>query len=222
VARKERKNFSKNIKPKELTFTDEYFKLSGSYINTDYGFNYIAYNALKDVNDVKSNNYSNIILTKKQNMSNLISINEIAPAKTKDFISALSFFAPDNSNTYNQPVWLSFDKTYDSYDIDMESASIKLIKSNSLAETMLFRVNCINEQYCYISHNFGSSTFYLSYDGSFKYTTKFSDSTCRFTYHLVDNKLNLYILYKGILYLVYCEKNKKRLLFVFITYCYFR
>lgn len=208
MARKERKNFSKNIKPKELTFTDEYFKLSGSYINTDYGFNYIAYNALKDVNDVKSNNYSNIILTKKQNMSNLISINEIAPAKTKDFISALSFFAPDNSNTYNQPVWLSFDKTYDSYDIDMESASIKLIKSNNLAETMLFRVNCINEQYCYISHNFGSSTFYLSYDGSFKYTTKFSDSTCRFTYHLVDNKLNLYILYKGILYLVYCEKNK--------------
>ena len=59
------KSFSEYIKAKELSLTDEFYTLKGDYINTDYGFNFVAYNALQDVNDIKSNNYSNIILTKK-------------------------------------------------------------------------------------------------------------------------------------------------------------
>lgn len=203
------KNFSDYIKTKNLTIGDDFYKLSGSYINTDYGFNYIAYDALKDVNDVKTNNLSNIILTKKQKRSDLLSASVINKTTFDDFISPISFFSQTDSNSLNQPVYLVIDNSYDDYDIDAVNTEVKLIEGvDTITSSMLFRIECVDEQYCYISSNIGDATFYLCYDGSFHYTVKKNDS-CKFIYHLRDNELQLYTNYKAVLYAVYCKKNNK-------------
>ena len=120
------KSFSEYIKAKELSLTDEFYTLKGDYINTDYGFNFVAYNALQDVNDIKSNNYSNIILTKKQKRSDILEATKLKNDDTRDFVTTLSFIAKDNSNEMKKPLYLIIDNAYEDFDIDGSNTEIKL------------------------------------------------------------------------------------------------
>lgn len=202
------RSFSEYIKAKELSLTDDFYTLKGNYINTDYGFNYMAYDALKDVNDIKTNNYSNIILTKKQKRSDILEAKGlISHNSNTDFITTLSFIAPDNSNELKKPIYLVIDNIYEDFDIDGANTEVKLVENlTSITNNMFFRINCLDESTCNISSNIGNATFYLYYNGVFGYTNKLND-LCTFNYHLVDNKLRLYINHDGMLYTVYCKDN---------------
>ncbi|MBO5826974.1 MAG: hypothetical protein J6R59_00650 [Paludibacteraceae bacterium] len=57
--------FSNDLKAKELNYCDDFFSLKGEKITPSDSFSFNSYEALKGVNDFKTNNYSNLFLTKK-------------------------------------------------------------------------------------------------------------------------------------------------------------
>ena len=205
-------NFIESIIPKKLTISDGYLDLKKEIINTEEGFNYVAYNALKDVNDIKTNNFSNLFLSKKQKNSNILELKEKIETGLPDFVSTLSFFKADESPSNNPEIWIAIDKSYDAYEMDTTSSSFKLIDNitdNHYHYT--FRVQCIDEQYCRISHTFGDTTYYFTYDNGFK-VSMFPKNE-KFIYFLENNKLFLFYPTKdetntkNILNKVVCKKN---------------
>lgn len=208
----EHKNLKDEIKSKKLTFNDDYFSLKNNYIATTNGINYFAYDALKDVNDVKSNNFSNLILTKKQKNSDIIDVKKINPEKYLDIVTTLSFFSGNPNDALNPGVWLSVENSYNNYDVDLSASSIKLTAGkNNEANNYLFRLECIDDKYCKISHTFNGATYYLSYNNGFFLTTNRNDNT-DFTYLIDNKKLKLYKIITNhglpIIYSVCCEYSK--------------
>lgn len=204
----EEKDFRENIVSKELIFNDEYYSLKSKLIGNEDGIHFIAYEALKDVNDVKTNNFSNIILTKKQKNSDILSSKEIIQSEFNDFVTTLSFFSPDSKNELNPGVWFTIDKGYDTYEVDTTTSSFKLVEgAPDDLSSFLFRIKCINETICQISHNFGDSSYYLVYDNGFKTVNAPSNENGDFIYFIEDNLLKLYKLNDGILYQVICKKS---------------
>lgn len=202
-----KKDFEKVIQPKELKFNDEYYTLKGKTLHLTNSGNFTAYNALKDVNDVKSNNYSNIFLTKKVKNSDILSTKEIAKLPYRDFVTTISFFAPDNSDLSNQGLWLTITKGFDTYETDTTTVSFKLImgaSENSIAS--LFRIQCINDLKCTISHNFGDGTYYLVYDNGFKTSLQCPEETGYFTYILEEDKMKLFKVIDNVLHQVVCKE----------------
>lgn len=202
-----KKDFEKVIQPKELKFNDEYYTLKGKTLRLTNSGNFTAYNALKDVNDVKSNNYSNIFLTKKVKNSDILTTKEIAKSPYRDFVTTISFFAPDNSDLSNQGLWLTITKGFDTYETDTTTVSFKLTlgaPEDSIAS--LFRIQCIDDLKCAISHNFGDSTYYLVYDNGFKTSLQCPEETGYFTYILEEDKMKLFKAIDNVLYQVVCKK----------------
>jgi hypothetical protein len=62
--------FSNDLRAKELNYTDEFFKLKSEKVIPSDSFSFETYEAFKDINDFKTNNYSNLFLINKQNNSN--------------------------------------------------------------------------------------------------------------------------------------------------------
>lgn len=199
-----KKNFNTEILPKKLKFNDEYLKLKKETVITSGGFSYEAYNILKDVNDTKTNNYSNLFLSKKQKNSNVIEPKNLETSKYPDFVSTISFFAADNNNKNNPGVWMVVDKSYDDYDITV--SSFKLIKGgDNIQSNYLFRITCLDDRECVISHTFGDSTYYLIYENEFK--TSLEHNNGHFIYILEDLNLRLYYKKDDILYQVACKET---------------
>ena len=57
--------FSDNIKSKDLCYGDDFYTLKSEKVTPSDSFSYDCYEALQDVVDFKTNNYSNLFLTKK-------------------------------------------------------------------------------------------------------------------------------------------------------------
>lgn len=202
----EHKDIKSVITAEKLKYSDDYFTLSKKFINVDNCFNYFAYNALKDVVDVKSNNYSNLILTKKQKNSNLVECSEIKEETYPDFVTTLSFFSNTGDDALNPGVWLAIDKGFDTILTDTTSSSFKLIEGKPDSySNYLMRVECIDDVYCLISHTFGDATYYLVYDDGFKMSLN-SDKG-KFIYHINDDLMNLYRIENKVLYIVGCKKE---------------
>ena len=189
----ESKSFKDCIKFKNLKFNDEYFTLKSEYVRTTEGVNFFAYKALTDVNDVKTNNFSNLFLTKKQKNSNILEVREVDKPGLLDIVTTLSFFSNDAGNKLNPGVWLAADKSYYTYDINTSASSFQLTKG--MADNRinyLFRLECIDETQCTISHSFGDNRFYLAYDEGIKCITDGSKDFTKFIYHIDGNRMRLY------------------------------
>ena len=189
----ESKSFKDSIKFKKLKFNDEYFILKNEYISSSDGINFFAYNALNDVNDVKSNNFSNLILTKKQKNSKILEARKVEKSKLLDIVTTLSFFSAEKTSKLNPGVFLAADKSYYTYDINTSASSFYLTEGTADNHVnYLFRVECINELECTISHSFGDNRFYLAYDDGFKCITDGTKQNTKFIYHIDGEYLKLY------------------------------
>ena len=181
-----------DINAKELTLTDDFFKLKGNFVKSPV-FNYTGYDILKDAYDVKTNNFSNLVLTKKQKNSNILDVK--LPDKIEnnlDIITTLSFFSDDK----NSGAFLCFNKSYDTWDMDISSADFKISKGcPEFYQNYLFRIETNEDlNYCQISHNFGDNKYYLEYNKNmFQYTDKGDSETTKFLYHIDNRFLRLYI-----------------------------
>lgn len=203
------KDFENVIIPKELKFNDEYYTLKGRNLHLSNSKNFTAYNALKDVNDVKTNNYSNIFLTKKLKNSDILTTKEIAKPRYRDFITTISFLSADNSDSSQQGVWLTITKGFDTYETDTTTISFSLTEGDvSSSVATLFRIECIDEIKCNISHNFGDGRYYLIYDNGFKMTLQCPETTGYYTYILEEDKMKLFKVIDNVLYQVVCKKTK--------------
>lgn len=202
----EHKDIKSVIAAEKLKYSDDYFTLSKKYISTDNCFNYFAYNALKDVADIKSNNFSNLILSKKQKNSDIIERSDSKEETNPDFVTTLSFFSNTGDDSLNTGVWLAVDKGYDTIVTDTTASSFKLIEGKPDSySNYLMRVECIDDVYCLISHTFGDAIYYLVYDDGFKMTL--NPDKGQFIYHINDEIMNLYHVENGILYIVGCKKE---------------
>ena len=199
------KNFSTSIEPKTLTYSDEYISLKGDYITTNNNIDFIVYDAFKDVNDVKSNNFSNLILTKKQRNSDILELTGINNDDYPDFVTTLSFFSYDPSDIKNPGIWMAIDKGFDTYETDTTKSSFKLVEGTpENYNNYLWRVECINDKDCIISHTFGDATYYLIYDNGF--TTSLNPEKGHFKYLISNGMLRLYSMDVNMLAQVVCKK----------------
>jgi len=67
--------FSNDLKAKDLCYSDDFFTLKGEKVIPSDSFSFDTYYALKDVNDFKTNNLSNLFLTNKQENHNWLQAN---------------------------------------------------------------------------------------------------------------------------------------------------
>ena len=194
-------NFN-DICAKELSLPDENMALRGNYAYSG-SFGYKAYEILKNVYDVKTNNFSNLVLSRKTKNSDFIEILKPETIENNlDIITALSFYNKDEDNG----IWLCFNKSYDTWDNDISTAVFTMTKGKpNNYSNYLFRLEIFeDENYCQISHNFGDLTYYLAYDDEFKYISKKSHLT-EFLYQIDNEIIRLYKNVNGSIKKVVCK-----------------
>lgn len=206
----ERLTFSNDLKAKELSYCDEFFSLKGEKITPSDSFSYNCYEALRDINDFKTNNYSNLFLTKKQKNSDWLNINTRESNNVNGFVTTFEWKDKDNKSW-----WLYFDDNYNIKDRGIQEIGCKVVdeKSEKLYRNHIFYLEFLNDVQCHICHIFGDMTLYLTEEGgnlSFKKGTNSALNT--FNYQIDGNKMKLYNTKGEVLSLV-VEKDVTNLLF---------
>ena len=190
-----RKSFKESLQSKELNYCNDFFELKNTpNIFTD-SFSYNSYNALTDVNDIKTNNFSNLFLSKKQLNEDWLSVKEKDKPEL-NIVSTISFRADNTSDPTNPGVWLYFDKTYTFWDTNLQEAPYALTLSRPASNiyNYFFYIEYVSDTECRISHNFGEMRFYLALNENQKiyFTAEYNPDTCIFGYNLQDTELQLY------------------------------
>lgn len=211
-----RKSLKENLTVKKLNYSDDFFKLKKEVKTLDDSFAINNYEAFKDINSIKTNNYSNLILSKKQTNSKWLDTNTRDNESQKNLITTISFFSNDPTDPANPGVWLYFDKNYEFWDAYVNAVEYKLTEGRPEKSytNHIFYIEFIDDTHCTISHWFGDLKFYAKINEklNFEFTTKKNDD-CYFLYNLDNDKI---LLYKKIkteeytkLYSICCGKNSE-------------
>ena len=190
-----KKAFKESLQAKEMNYCNDFFVMKSTpNVFTD-SFSYNKYEALTDVNDIKSNNYSNLFLSRKKLNEEWIE------GRKKDnprlnIVSTISFEAANTQDPLNRGVWLYFDKTYTFFDINIKEAPYALTYSRPDLNiyNYFFYIEYLSETECRISHNFGEMRFYLSVDDKLKiqFKAEYNATDCIFQYNMQENQMQLY------------------------------
>lgn len=197
----ERLTFSNDLKAKDLYYCDEFFSLKGEKIIPSDSFSYDYYEALRDVNDFKTNNYSNLFLTKKQNTSNWLKSKIVDNTNISGLVTTLEWRNEDKS------YWLYFDDTYNIKKLDVAEiwANVVSEKSNKFYGNHIFYIDLIDEVRCTISHTYADFNMYLTYDtknGNFKFKKNIGENEIsKYIYQIEGNKIKFYNNEGQVLYL---------------------
>ena len=188
----ERLTFSNDLKAKDLYYCDEFFSLKGEKIIPSDSFSYDYYEALRDVNDFKTNNYSNLFLTKKQNTSNWLKSKIVDNTNISGLVTTLEWRNEDKS------YWLYFDDTYNIKKLDVAEIGANVVseKSKKFYGNHIFFVNFIDEVRCTISHTYADFNMYLTYntnDGSLNFKKNIGENEdSKYIYQIEDDKVKFY------------------------------
>ena len=191
-----RYTFSNDLKAKDLCYSDEFFKLKSEKVIPSDSFSFDSYQAFKDINDFKTNNYSNLFLINKQRNSEWL----VPQVKQKDELNGLattlSWYAADVSNEAQQGSWLYFAKNYEMFDINVTTVESLVTYSRPVSNysNYIFYLEFLDDNLCRISHTFGDLIFYLSAgdDLSIKFLREPKDDAEKFIYVLDRNMIRLY------------------------------
>lgn len=184
----EHRTFSNHLKAKDLNYCDEFFSIKGEKITPSDSFTFNCYEALRDINDFKTNNYSNLFLTKKQKFSNWLESNIDENDNLTGIVTTLEWRKGDKS------AWLYFDDFYNVKEADVKIIECKLVstKSDKLYGNHVFYIKFIDEVRCHICHTFADFQMYLIYDtNGFRFSRYVSDNDY-FVYQVEGEKLKLY------------------------------
>lgn len=201
--------FSNDLKAKDLCYSDEFFKLKSEKVIPSDSFSFSSYEALKDIIDFKTNNYSNLFLIKKQKNSDWLESNTKKNERLISLATTISWFAADLEDEDEQGQWLYFNKAYEMFDTNLETVECLVTygKSDNNYSNYIFYIDFISENECVIQHTFGDIVYYLVCDEN--KTIKFSktpvDNNEKFVYLIDDNKLRLF---KRILHKKYDERDE--------------
>lgn len=191
------KSFKDNLTAKEMTYSDDFFtlKCEPNVLNDSFTVN--TYEAFKDINSIKSANYSDLFLSKKQPNSNWLETKSKKSDEQIGFISTLSFFSENPDDHYTPGAWLYFDKNYEFWDAYVNAAEYSLVKGrpDKSYTNYIFYIEFIDDSKCTISHWFGDLKFYARVTDAmnFEFTVN-KDSDCEFVYNIDGNRLQLFKL----------------------------
>lgn len=162
---------------------------------------YIGYNILRDVNDVKTNNFSNLILTKQGLASDYIAPKTKINVVTDNNViasSTFTFFKGMEGET-----WLTIDANSNNINANYDSSNLKMRKASENAfNSSIFIVEELNPVQCRIFYYISNKKLYLGIKGNTGAFTFISEDNItpgseyenyvKFNYHLNNNKLLLY------------------------------
>lgn len=198
-------NLKESINAKPLEYADNFFTFKANAKITDDSFTFNTYPAFQEAIDIKTNNYSNLILSKKQLNSDWVSTDFKRIDYKNGLATTLGFFA-HNDNLALGPYYLYFDKNYEFWDLYVKHAQYSLVKGTpgTMHGNYTFFVEFIDDITCKIRHWFGDLIFYLSVDSekTIQFITDRNEYT-DFIYNIDENRLNLYKKIN------YTEKEKK-------------
>ena len=191
----QKKAFKESLQAKEMDYCNDFFEMKSTpNVFTD-SFSYNKYEALTDVNDVKTNNFSNLFLSRKKLNEDWLGVKE-KDEPDLNIVSTISFEAPDTEDPSNPGIWLYFDKTYTFWDINIKEAPYALTYSrpSSNIYNYFFYVEHVSATQCRISHNFGEMRFYLAVNDKLMiyFTAEYNDTDCLFEYNVQGNELQLF------------------------------
>ena len=201
--------FSNDLKAKDLCYSDEFFKLKSEKVIPSDSFSFDSYEALKNIVDFKTNNYSNLFLINKQETSNWLESKVKKKERIMSLATTMSWFASVLEDDDEQGQWLYFNKTYEIFDTNMETIDCLMTygKSDFNNSNYIFYINFISENECTICHSFGDLMYYLVCDENktLKFAKSPIDNSEKFVYLINDNKLRLF---KRILHKKYDERDE--------------
>lgn len=188
--------FSNDLKAKDLCYSDEFFKLRSEKVIPSDSFTFDSYEAFKNINDFKTNNYSNLFLINKQKNSNWLE----SKVKESDYLNGLattiSWFSGDNDNVMERGSWLYFGKNYEMFDINVTKVEALLTygRPDEDYSNYIFYLEFIDENLCRISHTFGDLIFYLSVgdDKVVRFLKNPQNDEEKFTYTIDGNIIKLF------------------------------
>lgn len=224
MASKITKTLKEGLNFTPLKYDDDFFILSGEKIKNDDIPDYIGYEILKDVNDVKTNNYSNLILSRTELASNFIEPKlKINKSNATNIVATSTFtFFKDTPGE----VWLTIDSDSNNLNSNYDSSRLKLKKaSENNFNNSVFIVESLTPVLCRVFYYISNKKLYLGIKGSSGIFSFISEDNINdtidpngniiyekntlFNYHLYNNKL---MLYKrdpetNVLKKVYCNNN---------------
>lgn len=190
-----RKSLSGNIKAKEMNYSDNFFKLKSERVITSDSFSFNLYEALKDINDYSTNNYSNLFLSRKMKNSDWLEADIKQNTHQLDIITTLSFYGNKPEDIIEKGTWIYFDKNYEMWDINLDTVDYALTygRPTDSYSNYIFHINFIDENTCKICHTFGDIIFYLSVDELLNISfSKYDTEECIFQYTLDGDMIMLY------------------------------
>lgn len=201
--------FSNDLKAKDLCYSDEFFKLKSEKVIPSDSFSFDSYEALKNVNDFKTNNYSNLFLINKQRNSNWLQSNVRDKDLLNGIATTISWYSSDLKNPDEQGSWLYFAKSYEMFDIHLSEveAIVTYGRPSMNYFNYIFYINFIDDNICTITHTFGDIIFYLTVedDGTIHFSKKLIGNNSEFIYSLDDDKIKFY---KRVTHKVYDERDE--------------
>jgi len=138
---------------------DKTFQINGYQYATDVGVSYQFSDIFLNTNDNKVNNYSNLFLSKKQNINDVFSIKQLDQLVDEGFSTYLAGNAIPNVTNFSK-FWVIQEK-----DISATAAAVAV--SGSIAELdqrYLFDIIFLDEASCKISHEDKGVARYLTVD----------------------------------------------------------
>lgn len=204
-----RLTFSNDLKAKDLCYSDEFFKLKSEKVIPSDSFAFDSYEALKDIVDFKTNNYSNLFLIKKQENSNWLESKTKENERIISLATTMSWFAKDSEDEDELGNWLYFNKTYEMFDTNLETVDCLMTygKPKENYSSYIFYINFITENECTISHTFGDIIYYLVCDENktVRFVKTPVENNEKFVYLLNGDKLRLF---KRVLHKRYDERDE--------------
>ena len=177
-----RLTFSKDLRAKDLYYSDDFFTLKCEKVIPSDSFSYDSYEAFKNVKDIKTSNYSNLFLLKKQKNSDWLQSNI---RKGEELISLATTIKWGEKLLY-------YKRNYDIFGIPDEDVICSLTDEENQSKNTnhIFYINFINQTECTISHTFGDLIYYLigTNDKSVKFSCKISNDVEKFLCHLEEDE----------------------------------
>lgn len=191
-----RLTFSNALKAKDLCYSDEFFKLKSEKVIPSDSFTFDSYEAFKDINDIKTNNYSNLFLINKQRNSDWLEPQIRQKDQMNGLATTISWYSAKVRQGVQQGSWLYFSKNYQMFDINVSQVDAILTygKPDKNYSNYIFYLEFIDQNVCRISHTFGDLIFYLTVqeDKTIKFVKNPQNDKQKFIYVLDGQMIKLY------------------------------
>lgn len=188
--------FSNDLKSKDLHYSDEFFKLKSEKVIPSDSFTFDSYEAFKDINDFKTNNYSNLFLINKKRNSQWLEPQVRQRDQLNGLATTISWYSANLTAETERGSWLYFSKNYEMFDINVTTveALVTYDRPQSNYSNYIFYLEFLDENVCRISHTFGDLRFYLCVedDKTIHFLKEPKDDKEKFIYQIDGQMLKLY------------------------------